>query len=145
MVILRTSVRYGILPNTYTDIHSNTLVPIISLLHNNCERLIVYANTGSGNLVVTDIGSACCLLFLIIAGPQDFSIAAFQSLRMPLCVQTHKYTFIHTLGRVYIKANSTIVSLSFGSHIAQIHISMQTCMQTCLFTHSPEQTDNFCL
>jgi len=127
-------VRYGTLPNTYTDIHTNTLATIISLLLNNCERLVVYANTGSGNLVVTGIGSACCLLFLIIAGPQDFSIAAFQSLRMPLCVWTHKYTFIHTLGRVYIKANSTIVSLAFGSQIAQIHISMQThaCLHTVL-------------
>ena len=152
------------------DIHTNTLAPIISLLHNNCERLIVHANTGSGNLVVTSvqhiwdeagterstvdslldfflhrltinrfknevaehfdrystqhgrkragIGSACCLLFLIIAGPQDFSIAAFQSLRMPLCVWTHKYTFIHTLGRVCTPANSTIVFLAFGSQIA---------------------------
>ena len=145
MVILRTPVRYGTLPNTWTDIHTNTWAPIISLLHINCERLIVYANTGSGNLVVTGIGSACCLLFLIIAGQEDFSIAAFQSLRMPLCVQTHKYTFIHTLGRVCIPANSMIVSLAFGSQIAQIHISMQTCLQTCLFTHSPEQTDNFCL
>jgi len=127
-------VRYGTLPNTYTDIHTNTLTPIISLLHDKCERLIVYANTGSGNLVVKDIGSACCLLFLIIAGPQDFSIDAFQSLRMSLCVQTHKYTFIHTLGRVCIPANSTIVSLAFDSQIAQIHISMQThaCLHTVL-------------
>ena len=68
------------------------------------------------------------------AGQEDFSIAAFQSLRMPLCVQTHKYTFIHTLGRVCIPANYTIVSLAFGSQIAQIHISMQThdCLHTVL-------------
>jgi len=141
MVILRTPVRYGTLPNTYTDIHTNTLATIISLLLNNCERLVVYANTGSGNLVVTGIGSACCLLFLIIAGSQDFSIAAFQSLRMPLCVWTHIHIYTYTWTRIHKGQFYDRFFVFWLANCTNTHINANS----CLFTHSPEQTDHFCL
>ena len=66
----------------------------------------------------------------------------FESLRMPLCVKKHKYTTIHTLGRVCIPANSTIISLAFGLQIAQIHIAMQT--YACLHTVLSRQTICVC-
>jgi hypothetical protein len=90
------------------------------------------------------IGWACGWLFLIIAGPHRFSIADFQALCMPLCVQKNQCTTIHTLERVCIPANSTIVFLAFGLQIAPIQISMQTyaCSRTFLSRHTIRVRDN---